>query len=105
MRKKIFTLCLLALPSLSYAMKHGIDSVHNLSQVDVVADMLRKKVKTNNLARMDVPLSMLPMTINSIDMKDLAKRGLYQHGRSSFCHGSGLPKDLRCLLTPQRTWF
>ncbi|WP_081968448.1 TonB-dependent receptor [Porphyromonas cangingivalis] len=99
MRKKIFTLCLLALPSLSYAMKHGIDSVHNLSQVDVVADMLRKKVKTNNLARMDVPLSMLPMTINSIDMKDLAKRGLYQPMDAlRFATGAGFRKTYGAFL-------
>ena len=99
MRKKLFAFCLLALPSLSYAMSHSIDSVHNLSQVDVVADMLRKKVKTNNLARMDVPLAMLPMTINSIDMKDLTKRGLYQPMDAlRFATGAGFRRTYGAFL-------
>lgn len=99
MRKRIFAICLLALPTFSYAMSHSIDSVHSLNQLDVVADMLRKKVKTNNLARMDVPLAMLPMTINSIDMKDLAKRGLYQPMDAlRFATGAGFRKTYGAFL-------
>lgn len=97
---------LLALPCLAHAMESPLDSVRNLNQLDVVADMIRPKPKTNNLSRIDVPLAMLPMTINSIDMKNLSKRGLYQPmDAMRFATGAGFRRTYGAFLQLQVRGF
>lgn len=99
MTKNLLTLCLAALPTLAYAHSTEADSVRHLSEVEVVADMVTKKPRANSLSRIDVPLEKLPMTISTISMKDLAKRGLYQPTDAlRFATGAGLRKTYGAFL-------
>lgn len=100
MSRKFYILCLSALPCLALANSSEADTVRHLNQVEVFgARMLKPQKKTLGLSRSDVPLEKLPITINSIDMKDLSLRGLFQPIEAlRFSTGTGLRRTYGAFL-------
>ncbi|MDO4707714.1 MAG: TonB-dependent receptor [Porphyromonadaceae bacterium] len=100
MTRKILVLGLSVLPTLALGMEHAPDSVHHLSQVEVLGKHIKKPAKKSlGLSRTDVSLDKLPMTINTIDMKDLAMRGLYQPMEAlRFSSGTGIRQTYGAFL-------
>lgn len=100
MTKKIYMLCLSALPALALASPTEVDSVQHLNQVEVLGTrILKSKKKNPGLSRNDIPLEKLPMTINTIDMKALSMRGMYQPLEAlRFSTGTGLRRTYGAFL-------
>lgn len=99
MTKKIYVLCLSALPCFALAGNYEADSVRNLHQFEVLGTRVTKPSRNLSLSRTDVPLSKLPMTINTIDMKDLALRGMFQPmDAMRFSTGAGMRRTYGAFL-------
>lgn len=99
MTRKFLVLSLSMLPAFALANEHMPDSVHHLNQVEVLGNHSKKAVKKPALSRTDVPLEKLPMTINTIDIKDLTQRGMFQPTEAlRFSTGTGIRKTYGAFL-------
>lgn len=99
-KKSFYALWLAAIPCIAMANTPKPDSVRQLSQLEVLGSrVIKSQKKAPSLVRSDVPLEKLPMTINSIDMKDLALRGLFQPMEAiRFSTGTGLRRTYGAFL-------